>query len=143
MEKDLAIFSIGGNNFSIEVDSIKGVIEGEKIFFLPSCTSFVKGLVTYRSKPVCVIDALKIFGVFVPDTFPNKIIVTEKDGHTLGLYIGDIPLTFAWKKDIEILKKTKTENKYILNSYHKGGMPLQNLDLDALYEETVSILSAN
>ncbi|MFQ5441734.1 MAG: chemotaxis protein [Thermodesulfobacteriota bacterium] len=86
---DKLIFKLGQKSFGIDTGVVDGVVEVNKVFFLPGGKGLVKGIISLRGDPVTVIDGGVLdAGSPVPPDRPRKIIVVREDEHIIGIDIG-------------------------------------------------------
>jgi len=93
MEGDKLIISLGSGRFALDTKAVAGIIEQEKLPFLPGRSGFVSGIVSFRNEPVTVIDLSGALGDFTETAGAgHKIIILSVKGRLLGigsLVVGD------------------------------------------------------
>lgn len=142
MRGDKLVIDLDCGRYALETGSVAGVVEKERLPFLPGGRGFASGIISFRSEPVAVIDlhaALGDFGARAPSS--HKVIVLKEKGRVLGVDIGDSGVSFLWDEEIEG-KATQEKGLYTSGRIHAGGRPIDLIDWPALYDETLRMLSA-
>ncbi|GMR04158.1 MAG: hypothetical protein BMS9Abin23_0047 [Thermodesulfobacteriota bacterium] len=97
---DKLVFKLGGKSFGIETAAVAGIVEVNKVFFLPGGSGIVKGIISLRGNPVTVIDC-GVLGAEADKTegaeTPRKIIVVRESERILGIDIGSAEVSFLWR----------------------------------------------
>ncbi len=97
---DKLIFKLGQKSFGIDTGIVDGVVEVNKVFFLPGGKGLVKGIISLRGNPVTVIDGGVLeAGSSVLSDIPRKIIVVREDEHIIGIDIGDAEVSVLRRED--------------------------------------------
>ncbi|MBZ0221056.1 MAG: chemotaxis protein CheW [Candidatus Methylomirabilis sp.] len=136
------VIDLDCGRYALETSAVAGVVEKERLPFLPGGRGFASGIISFRNEPVTVIDlpaALGDFGSRQPSS--HKVIVLKEKGRVLGVDIGDSGVSFLWDEDIEG-KVTKEKGLYTFGRINAGGRPIDIIDWPALYDETLRMLSA-
>ena len=141
MKGDKIIIALDAGKFAIQTTAVAGVVEVEKLPFLPGRAGFVTGIISFRNEPVAVVDLAMALGDFSPaERSTHKVIVLRDKGRTLGMDIGEAALSFLW--DEEIGGKT-TDEKGLFTSgriYAKDST-IEIIDWPALFNETSRMLT--
>src|SRR3989304_1468245 len=98
---DRLVFRMGGKFFSIDTSVVDGVMEAEKVFFLPGQGGAVEGIISMRGEPVAVVDIGRVLDTGDGDgkDAPRKIIVVREREKVVGLDIGVNEVSFLWERD--------------------------------------------
>lgn len=141
MEGDKLVISLGSGRFALDTKAVAGIIELEKLPFLPGRSGFVSGIVSFRNEPVTVIDLLGALGDFTEAAGAgHKIIILSAKGRLLGIDIGSSQVSFIWEEE---LKGRATGEKGLYTSgriYAEEG-PIDIIDWQALFNETTRLLT--
>ena len=86
-------FRLGVNDFGVDIISVKEIIRVENITHIPEAPSFIHGLANLRGQIIPVIDLAMQFGLSdaVKSKEKVRILVTEFDGHTVGMLVDEVP----------------------------------------------------
>src|SRR5271169_6917129 len=81
-------FSIGEEEYGLELLRVKEVIRIREITWLPKAPSFVKGIINLRGDVIPIIDLRDRFGL-EPQTHTaaTRVIVVEVDGRLMGMVV--------------------------------------------------------
>jgi chemotaxis signal transduction protein len=121
------VFELDGRRLALRLCQVDGVVEADRVFFIPGQKDPVKGIITRRGQEVAVVDLRKVMGLS-PRGEGKKWIVIARDGKRfLGLYIGEGKVSLMWKE-----KLTAAES---------DGKSVEFFNWSALYDEVASILS--
>ncbi len=81
-------FSIGEEEYGLDLLRVKEVIRKRPITWLPKAPSFVKGIVNLRGDVIPIIDLRARFGLgSCEDTAQTRVIVVEIGGRLTGLVV--------------------------------------------------------
>ena len=74
-------FSVGEEDYGLELLRVKEVIRVREITWLPKAPSFVKGIINLRGDVIPIIDLRDKFGLKSrEDTAQTRVIVVEMEG---------------------------------------------------------------
>ena len=62
MEGDKLVIALGNGKYALDTKTVAGIIELQKLPFLPGKSGFVAGVVSFRNEPVTVIDLKAALG---------------------------------------------------------------------------------
>lgn len=81
-------FSVGDEEYGLELLRVKEVIRVREITWLPKAPSFVKGIINLRGDVIPIIDLRDKFGLEAKDaTAMTRVIVTEVAGKLMGMVV--------------------------------------------------------
>ena len=81
-------FSVGAEEYALELMSVKEVIRVREITWLPKAPSFVKGIINLRGDVIPVIDLRDRFGLAAMEaTSQTRVIVVEVEGRLMGMVV--------------------------------------------------------
>ena len=81
-------FSIGEEEYGLELLSVKEVIRLREITWLPKAPSFIKGIINLRGDIIPIIDLRDRFGLDARvATAMTRVIVVEVDGRLMGMVV--------------------------------------------------------
>ena len=81
-------FSVGEEEYGLELLRVKEVIRVREITWLPKAPSFVKGIINLRGDVIPIIDLRDKFGLNPrEDTAQTRVIVVELEGRLTGLVV--------------------------------------------------------
>lgn len=142
MEGDKLIITLGSGRFALDTKAVAGIIEQERLPFLPGRSGFVSGIVSFRNEPVTVIDLSVAIGDFTQTAGEgHKVIILNAKGRPLGIDIGSSQVSFMWDDE---LKGRTTGEKGLYTSgriYAAEGGPIDIIDWQALFNETTRLLT--
>lgn len=141
MEGDKLIFELGSGRFAVPTKGVAGIVELERLPFLPGRGGFVTGVISFRNEPVAVVDVRSAMGDFTGSPpLTHKVVVAFDKGRYLGLDIGDSPVSFVWND--EIAGKTAPERGlYTEGRIRAEGGDIDIIDFNALFNEAARMLS--
>lgn len=142
MRGDKLVIDLDCGRYALDTGAVAGVVEKERLPFLPGGKGFASGIISFRNEPVTVINlpsALGDLGAGAPSV--HKIIVLREKGRILGVDIGGSEISFLWEEDIEG-KVSGEKGLYTSGRIHAGSRPIDIINWPALYDETLRMLSA-
>ncbi len=81
-------FSVGDEEYGLELLKVKEVIRVREITWLPRAPSFVKGIINLRGDVIPIIDLRDKFGLEPREaTAMTRVIVVEVDGKLMGMIV--------------------------------------------------------
>ncbi len=81
-------FSVGEEEYGLELLRVKEVIRVREITWLPKAPSFVKGIINLRGDVIPIIDLRDKFGLEAKEaTSMTRVIVVEVDGKLMGMIV--------------------------------------------------------
>jgi purine-binding chemotaxis protein CheW len=86
--KQLISFTLGAEEYGLELLRVKEVIRMRQITWLPKAPSCVKGIINLRGDIIPVIDLRDRFGLeSVEQTAATRVIVVEMEGRLVGMVV--------------------------------------------------------
>jgi purine-binding chemotaxis protein CheW len=86
--KQFISFTVGAEDYGLELLRVKEVIRMRDITWLPKAPSFVKGIINLRGDVIPIIDLRDKFGLAAQDyTAMTRVIVVEMDGCLVGMVV--------------------------------------------------------
>ena len=81
-------FSVGAEEYGLELSRVKEVIRLREITWLPKAPSFVKGIINLRGDVIPLIDLRERFGIESLDqTAQTRVIVVEVEERLMGMIV--------------------------------------------------------
>ena len=81
-------FSVGQEEYGLELLRVKEVIRVRETTWLPKAPSFVKGIINLRGDVIPIIDLRDKFGLEShEDTAQTRVIVVEVEGRLIGMVV--------------------------------------------------------
>ena len=81
-------FSVGEEEYGLELLRVKEVIRIREITWLPKAPSFVKGIINLRGDVIPIIALREKFGLEAKEnTAATRVIVVEMDGKLMGMVV--------------------------------------------------------
>lgn len=143
MEGDKLVISLGNGRFALDTRTVAGIIELERLPFLPGKSGFVSGIVSFRNEPVTVIDLSGALGDFTeaPQT-GHKVIILADRGRVLGIDIGSSQVSFIWDEELKG-RTTGEKGLYTSGRIYIADGPIDIIDWQALFNETTRLLTTD
>ena len=141
MEGDKLVITLGAGRFALDTKAVAGIIELEKLPFLPGRSGFVTGIVSFRNEPVTVIDLSGALGDFTdaPKT-GHKVIILSSKGRLLGIDIGSALVSFIWDEELKG-RTTGEKGLYTSGRIYAAEGPIDIIDWQAIFNETTRLLT--
>ncbi|SFM25712.1 chemotaxis protein CheW [Methanolobus profundi] len=87
----LVIFSLGVEEFGINIMQVQEIIRMPEITRIPRSPEYVKGVINLRGKIIVVMDLDKRFGMSTQEiTDESRIVVVDIDGTIVGLVVDSV-----------------------------------------------------
>ncbi len=84
-------FSVGEEEYGLELLRVKEVIRVRETTWLPKAPSFVKGIINLRGEVIPIIDLRDRFGLQVQEETPQtRVIVVEVEGRPMGMVVDSV-----------------------------------------------------
>ena len=117
INKQYVIFSLGKQNYGIDVMDSREIITTGDLTFIPEAPSFVDGVINLRDQIIPIINLNEKFRLNL-DIDNNKVIIISVDDELMGLKVQEvIEITNLNQKD---LNDTPEITKNIDSNYIKG-----------------------
>src|SRR5271169_2677441 len=86
--KQLISFTVGAEEYGLELLRVKEVIRMRQITWLPKAPACVKGIINLRGDVVPIVDLRERFGLTAQQqTATTRVIVVEVEGHMIGMVV--------------------------------------------------------
>lgn len=117
-EYQLVVFSIGNEEFGVEIGQVREIVRLVEITYLPKAPVFIEGVVNLRGQVLVVIDLAKRLGVASnPRTEATRIIVVEVENNTVGMIVDAVSEVLRLSADdvesVPTLVDTEVPEHYI------------------------------
>lgn len=141
MEGDKLIISLSSGRFALDTKAVAGIIEMERLPFLPGKSGFVSGIVSFRNEPVTVVDLSVAIGDFTRAAGEgHKVIILNGKGRPLGIDIGSSQVSFMWDDELKG-RTTGEKGLYTSGRIYAIDGPIDIIDWQALFNETTRLLT--
>lgn len=117
-EYQLVVFSIGNEEFGVEIGQVREIVRLVQITYLPKAPVFIEGVVNLRGQVLAVIDLAKRIGIESnPRTESTRIIVVEVESNTVGMIVDAVSEVLRLSSDdvdeVPMLVDTEVPEHYI------------------------------
>ena len=86
--KQLISFTVGSEEYGLELLRVKEVIRMRQITWLPKAPACVKGIINLRGDVIPIVDLRERFGLAAHEkTAMTRVIVVELDGRLVGMVV--------------------------------------------------------
>ncbi len=90
-EMQLVVFSLGREEFAVEVTQVREIMRMEEITRMPKSPHFVEGIINLRGQIIAVIDLAKRLNLESADrSGESRIIVVEADEVKVGMIVDSV-----------------------------------------------------
>jgi len=84
----LISFTVGAEEYGLELLRVKEVIRMRQITWLPKAPACVKGIINLRGDVIPIVDLRERFGLqSIEDTAMTRVIVVEVEGRPVGMVV--------------------------------------------------------
>lgn len=98
--KRVLVFSLGDENYGVEIDQTKEVIRPSDITKVPNTPEFVIGVMNLRGEIISIIDIRYFFGIAQKEKNKDvRIIVTDVTGEPIGIIVDKVEDTIDIQED--------------------------------------------
>lgn len=80
-------FRVGNENFGVPIGIVHEIVRMMDITEIPDSPTYIEGVINLRGKIIPVVDLRKRFAEEIQPNRRNRIMVTELDGHLVGLVV--------------------------------------------------------
>ena len=117
-EYQLVIFSIGDEEFGVDISQVREIVRLIPITYLPKAPEFIEGVVNLRGQVVAVIDLAKRLVISSKQRGDNtRIIIVEIEGLTMGMIVDSVSevlrLSSEQIEDVPSVIQTEVQEHYI------------------------------
>jgi purine-binding chemotaxis protein CheW len=86
--KQLISFTVGSEEYGLELLRVKEVIRTRQLTWLPKAPSCVKGIINLRGDVIPIVDLRDRFGLpSIEQTATTRVIVVEVEGRLVGMVV--------------------------------------------------------
>ena len=85
----IAVFTIAGEEFGIELDKIVEIIKPQKVTPIPKVPAFISGVINLRGTVIPVMDLRVRFSV-KPSSSGHRILIAKMHGEKVGLIVDSV-----------------------------------------------------
>ncbi len=90
-EKQLVVFSLGREEFAVDVAQVREIIRMEEITRMPKSPPFVEGIINLRGQIIAVIDLAKRLNMNPSErTEADRIVVVETEDLKVGMIVDSV-----------------------------------------------------
>ncbi|MDD5668892.1 MAG: chemotaxis protein CheW [Candidatus Omnitrophica bacterium] len=90
-EYQLVVFTIGDEEFGVDITQVREIVRLVQITYLPKAASFIEGVVNLRGQILAVIDLSKRLGIgSKPRGERTRIIVVEVGENIVGMIVDSV-----------------------------------------------------
>ncbi|MFP4496736.1 MAG: chemotaxis protein CheW [Vulcanimicrobiota bacterium] len=140
-QRQMVVFSIGEEEFGLDIMNVQEIIRMNKITELPGTPYFVEGVVNLRGNVLPVIDLRKRFDMDSEDmTDSNRIVVVNKKGFITGIIVDSV--SEVLQMDIDSIEPPPPVVSGIEASYIEGIGKMNNGERFIIILELNQILGA-
>jgi purine-binding chemotaxis protein CheW len=87
-ERQLVVFSLGNEEFGVDISDVREIIKLESITRIPNSASYIDGILNLRGKIIVVIDlGRKLSLIGLARNANTRVIVTEIKGNAIGFIV--------------------------------------------------------
>ena len=87
-ERQIVIFSLGKEEFGVNINEVKEIIRIEQITKIPNTEQYIKGVINLRGGIIVVIDLAMKLGFPTKEVDKNtRILVVEVGNNTVGMIV--------------------------------------------------------
>lgn len=90
-EIQLAVLTIGGEKYALDIMSIKEILRYQPITRIPKAPAFVEGVINLRGLVIPIVDMRRRLEVEVsPPTRKTRIVIANLGGKNVGLLVDEV-----------------------------------------------------
>lgn len=142
--KQLAIFSVGEEEFGIDIGKISSIEQMTEIFKIPNTPGYVEGMVNLRGNVCTVLNLRKRFNMPCSEfNEMNKIIIVNVPPSVIGIIVDNVK-EIAKVEDFESVRKAKQESNHasgtlsdLIDNFTGGNVNISNRTVRLLDIEKV------
>lgn len=117
-EFQLVVFSIGNEEFGVDINQVREIVRLIPITYLPKAPVFIEGVVNLRGQVVAIVDLAKRLVIKSnPRTDSTRIIVVEVENNAVGMIVDSVSEVLRLSSDeideIPMLVDTEVPEHYI------------------------------
>lgn len=138
-EMQLVAFSVGREEFGVDVKKVEGVISLVDVTRMPRAPGFVEGIINLRGQIIAVVDLATRLGIQAGDRTSNtRIVVVEAQDVKVGLIVEKPEVINVSMEDVEAspaLTAGDVESSFIKGVVKIDDRLLILLDVDGVLSE--------
>lgn len=99
-ERQLVVFSLGKEEFAVDVAQVREIIRMEEITKMPKSPPFVEGIINLRGQIIAVIDLAKRLNLPPSERMEaNRIVVVETEDLKVGMIVDSVSEVMSVTED--------------------------------------------
>lgn len=134
----VVIFSLGGEEYCVDISSVREIIRMVDITRIPKLPGFIEGVINLRGQITTVIDFRKRFEMETTVDDTNRIVIVDLKGESIGIIVDAVyevkTVSIGQIDDVPSIKHTKTQ-EYLKGICKIDDRILILLDLDKVLSE--------
>ena len=117
-EYQLVVFTIGEEEFGVDISQVREIVRLLQITYLPKAPIFIEGVVNLRGQVVAVIDLAKRLNIASKEKGDNtRIVIVEFGDNTVGMVVDSVSevlrLSSECVEEVPALIMTEIPDAYI------------------------------
>lgn len=116
MKKKYLVFNVSKENYIIEIENVREVINIKNIEKIPNPKSHILGMINIRGETITIINSAVILNTSINDIFDknNKIIIFNNNGEHAGLVVNSVSNVLEFTdSEIDSAPLFNTESTYV------------------------------
>ncbi len=145
-EQQLVVFDLSGEDYGIDIGTVRSIIRMQEITKVPGTPDFVEGVTNLRGSIIPVVDLRKRFGLSAGDqTNESRVVVVDISGQDIGMMVDAV--TEVMRIPVSSIEPpssviTTTDSDYLLGIAKLEDRLVILLDLEkVLSEEEIGTLT--
>lgn len=137
MSKQVIIFVVNEQEFCIDIQDIKEIVQSQELFQVPNSPEFVKGLINLRGKVFTIFNVRKRFGFEEIEINDNSRILILNIEESIGILVDNVTeIRSVESSDIEETpdKIKEIDEEYIREIVKVGEELIIEVDIDRLIQ---------
>ncbi len=138
-EQQLVVFDLSGEDYGIDIGTVRSIIRMQEITKVPGTPDFVKGVTNLRGSIIPVVDLRKRFGLSAGDqTSESRVVVVDISGQDIGMMVDAV--TEVMRIPVSSIEPpssviTTTDSDYLLGIAKLENRLVILLDLEKVLSE--------
>ena len=88
MERQLVVFDLAGENYGVNIGTVREIIRLQSVTHLPEVPDYVEGVINLRGRVIPVVNLRRRFGLAASEhSADNRIVVVDIAGEDLGVIV--------------------------------------------------------
>ncbi|MQR99669.1 chemotaxis protein CheW [Gluconobacter aidae] len=137
IEEKMLIFSLGNQEFSIQISVVKEIKIWSKATPFPAAPTFVEGVVNVRGSVIPLVDMARMMGVTENENEKRAIIFLENKDKVIGFSVSNVTdISGVDDESFKPLPEISSDHlKYFLNGIQSiADRLIFSVNVDALFE---------